>query len=156
MTTPFQKLMGKSLDPDPSKSEKQPDLDASSISTEETGADHFADFSFDDEPDRDAGPGASDAAEGMSGAEMEGLVTIMQQVLGIIGGAICVRYEVPALTDDELKSLGTASGNVAQFYMANPTPIQAAWIGLGMVGIGVAMPRVQVVRARRVAKEKAR
>ena len=156
--TPFESMM----DPNPeaipetiSEESQGEDSGQFSPSNEETGADHFADFETDFdgvEPGQASSTGGAAMPAGpMSPEELAGLAQVFGQLIGMVSGVVTARFEVAALSVDELDGLAVCSANVAQFYVGNPTPLQAAWIGLGLVSVGIVTPRASEVRARKAA-----
>lgn len=78
-----------------------------------------------------------------------GMVTLLTVLVRSVGGAICIRYRVSPLTDQEAGAIGGALADVAaQYDLGNLSPRAAAWLGLGIATAGVAIPRMDEYRKR--------
>lgn len=81
--------------------------------------------------------------------EAAGYLVVARNLVRGLGNGICVRAQVPVLTDPEVEALAGAVAELARVYdFANLDPRTAAWLGLGFAAIGIAGPRIAIVQAR--------
>lgn len=72
-------------------------------------------------------------------------------LVAFIASTVCRSVGVSPLADDEARQLAAKSERVASYYDIKLEGRTAAWLGLGLVGLGIAGPRVQEYRAARAA-----
>ena len=72
-------------------------------------------------------------------ARLPALDDVIAPIIAIGGWLICRRANVTSLTHDEIKDMASAVGVLATLYEigGNLDPRSAAWLGLGMVTLGV-------------------
>jgi hypothetical protein len=113
-----------------------------------------AEFTSTDEPSIDApeveGLAPDDRQEESTAAfDQAAMVQVCSVLVSAIGGVICSRADVAALTEQETAAVGGALANVAAQYDLTMSPKTAAWLGLAVVVAGVALPRQKEIEARK-------
>lgn len=99
----------------------------------------------------EAAPGASPPGDQAPPPE---LVKVTTRLARAVGNMICRRNNVSPLEHDEAEAIGTAIAQLAIVYnIGNMDPKTAAWFGLGIAVVGVALPRME--QAERTIEAKA-
>jgi len=75
------------------------------------------------------------------------LAAILSSLVTSIGGIVTDRAGVDPLTAGEAAAVGEAGANVlSQYDLADMSPRAAAWVGLGLSVVAVALPRLEQYR----------
>lgn len=75
-------------------------------------------------------------------------------ITSFVGGVIAARNAKLALDDQEAEEIARAAANVGQHYNVPVSPVQQAWIGLGMTVGSIYAGKILAIRMSRAEPEK--